>query len=116
MAAALVAAKLALQDTLALEVYDGGIAIEVVPRIDGPKLQKDAIQVEIHLFLDPFGNDHQTCFDNGVSSPRAHLAHDRQHMDNSIDRCNFCCMILLPQRLWAVLGHTLSMVISKVSQ
>ena len=38
-------AKLVLQDRLAIELYDGGLAIEIVPSLQGPVLQEGAVLV-----------------------------------------------------------------------
>ena len=45
LAAALAIAKLALQDRLAIELYSGGLAIEVVPSLRGPTLPEGAVEV-----------------------------------------------------------------------
>lgn len=49
LAVALAIAKLALQDRLAIEVYGGGLAIEVVPSLEGPVLPEGAVEVRCNL-------------------------------------------------------------------
>ena len=45
LAVALGIAKLVLRDRLAIELYDGGLAIEIVPSLKGPLLQEGAVAV-----------------------------------------------------------------------